>query len=134
MIGAPVVWSGIVWIFGFGLDFDSFARASFRTVAILLILPVLEEIVFRGLIQDYLSNKTIGWDSFLGITWANWLTTLLFCATHLVTRSLLVASLVIVPSLLLGALRDRGFSIKALAAIHVYWNGGVYLLIGLPSS
>ena len=134
MIGAPVVWSGIVWIFGFGLDFDSFARASFRTVAILLIFPVLEEIVFRGLIQDYLSNKTIGWDSFLGITWANWLTTLLFCVTHLVTRSMLVASLVIVPSLLLGALRDRGFSIKALAAIHLYWNGGVYLLIGLPSS
>jgi membrane protease YdiL (CAAX protease family) len=134
MIGAPVVWSGIVWIFGFGLDFDSFARASFRTVAILLIFPVLEEIVFRGLIQDYLSNKTTGWDSFLGITWANWLTTLLFCVTHLVTRSMLVASLVIVPSLLLGALRDRGFSIKALAAIHLYWNGGVYLLIGLPSS
>ena len=95
---------------------------------------MLEEIVFRGLIQNYLSNKTKGWDSFLGITWANWLTTLLFCVTHLVTRSLLVASLVIVPSLLLGALRDRGFSIKALAAIHVYWNGGVYLLIGLPSS
>ena len=134
MIGAPVVWSGIVWIFGFGLDFDSFARASFRTVAILLIFPVLEEIVFRGLIQDYLSNKTTDWDSFLGITWANWLTTLLFCVTHLVTRSMLVASLVIVPSLLLGALRDRGFSIKALAAIHLYWNGGVYLLIGLPSS
>ena len=134
MIGAPVVWSGIVWIFGFGLDFDSFARASFRTVAILLIFPVLEEIVFRGLIQDYLSNKITDWDSFLGITWANWLTTLLFCVTHLVTRSMLVASLVIVPSLLLGALRDRGFSIKALAAIHLYWNGGVYLLIGLPSS
>ena len=121
-------------MFGFGLDFDSFARASFRTAAILLIFPVLEEIVFRGLIQDYLSNITTDWDSFLGITWANWLTTLLFCVTHLVTRSLLVASLVIVPSLLLGALRDRGFSIKALAAIHVYWNGGVYLLIGLPSS
>ena len=134
MIGAPVVWGGIVWIFGFGLDFGSFARSTFRTAAILLIFPVLEEIVFRGLIQDYLSNKTKSWDSFLGITWANWLTTLLFCATHLVTRSLLVASLVIVPSLLLGALRDRGFSIKALAAIHVYWNGGVYLLIGLPSS
>ena len=134
MIGAPVVWSGIVWIFGFGLDFGSFARSSFWTAAILLIFPVLEEIVFRGLIQDYLSNKTTDWDSFLGITWANWLTTLLFCVTHLVTRSLLVASLVIVPSLLLGALRDRGFSIKALAAIHVYWNGGVYLLIGLPSS
>ena len=121
-------------MFGFGLDFGSFARSSFRTAAILLIFPVLEEIVFRGLIQDYLSNKITDWDSFLGITWANWLTTLLFCATHLVTRSLLVASLVIVPSLLLGALRDRGFSITALAAIHVYWNGGVYLLIGLPSS
>jgi hypothetical protein len=134
MIGAPVVWSGIVWIFGFGLDFGSFARVSFRTTAILLIFPVLEEIVFRGLIQDYLSNKTIGWNSFLGITWANGLTTLLFCVTHLVTRSLLVALLVIVPSLLLGALRDRRFSIKTLATIHVYWNGGVYLLIGIPSS
>ena len=81
-----------------------------------------------------LSIKTKPWDFFLGITWANWLTTLLFCMTHLVTRSLLVASLVIIPSLLLGALRDKGFSIRALAAIHLYWNGGVYLLIGIPSS
>ena len=134
MIGAPVVWSGIGWIFGFGFDFGSFARWSFKTAAILFIFPVLEEIVFRGLIQDYLLIKTKSWDFFLGITWANWLTTLLFCMTHLVTRSLLVASLVIIPSLLLGALRDKGFSIRALAAIHLYWNGGVYLLIGIPSS
>ncbi|MDC0238732.1 JDVT-CTERM system glutamic-type intramembrane protease [Gammaproteobacteria bacterium] len=99
----------------------------------LLIFPVLEEIVFRGLIQDYIYLKLSTWNIYLGITPANWLTTLLFCVTHLVTRSFIVALLVIVPSLLLGALRDKGFSIKVLAAIHVYWNGGGYLLVGIPS-
>ena len=99
----------------------------------MLIFPVLEEIVFRGLIQDYISIKLSTWDEYLGITSANWVTTLLFCLAHLVTRSFIVALLVIVPSLVLGSLRDKGFSIKALAAIHVYWNGGVYLLVGIPS-
>ena len=133
MVGAPVVWAAIAWIFGPDSDFGSFARWPLRAVAILLIFPVLEEIVFRGLIQDYISVKLSTWDIYLGITSANWVTTLLFCLTHLVTRSFIVALLVIVPSLVLGSLRDKGFSIKALAAIHVYWNGGVYLLVGIPS-
>ena len=133
MVGAPVVWAAMAWIFGSGPDYGSFARWSLRAVAILLIFPVLEEIVFRGLIQDYISIKLSTWDEYLGITSANWVTTLLFCLAHLVTRSFIVALLVIVPSLVLGSLRDKGFSIKALAAIHVYWNGGVYLLVGIPS-
>ena len=133
MVGAPVVWAAMAWIFGSGPDYGSFARWPLRAVAIVLIFPVLEEIVFRGLIQDYISIKLSTWDEYLGITSANWLTTLLFCLTHLVTRSLIVALLVIVPSLVLGSLRDKGFSIKALAAIHVYWNGGGYLLVGIPS-
>ncbi len=132
MIGAPVVWGGIVWILGFESDVGSFVRSPFRAGAILLLYPVLEEVVFRGLVQDYISIKTKACDSFLSVTWANWLTTMLFCLTHFVTRSLTVALLVAVPSLVLGALRDKRFSIKELAAIHVYWNGGVYLLIGLP--
>ena len=123
----------MAWIFGSGADYGSFAGWPLRAVAILLLFPVLEEIVFRGLIHDYIYLKLSTWDKYLGITSANWLTTLLFCLTHLVTRSLIVALLVIVPSLVLGSLRDKGFSIKALAAIHVYWNGGVYLLVGIPS-
>ena len=100
----------------------------------MLLFPVLEEIVFRGLIQGYLVKKTISYNYYLGITWANWLTTFLFCATHFVTRSWLVAILVFIPSLLLGTLRDKRFSIKVLAGIHVYWNAGVYLLFGFPQS
>ena len=134
MIGAPIVWGFVAWVFELGPGFGSFTRWPLRAVAILLLFPILEEIVFRGLIQDYISLKLSTWDKYLGITTANWLTTLLFCLTHFVTRSFIVALLVIVPSLLLGALRDRGFSIKALAAIHVYWNGGVYLLAGISSS
>ena len=104
------------------------------SIALLLLFPVLEEIVFRGLLQGFLAKKWGGSRTFLGMGLPNCGTTFVFCLTHLLTRSPLVSAMVLIPSLALGAMRDRGFSITTLACIHMYWNAGTFLLIGHPGS
>ena len=66
-----------------------------------LVYPVLEEIVFRGLIQDlvheYVSSRSLG-----PVSVANLLTTLLFTAMHFIYHAPLWALLVFLPSLVFG--------------------------------
>ena len=71
-----------------------------------LLYPVVEEIVFRGLLQelvrDYISRRTLG-----PVTVANLLTSLLFAGLHFIYHAPLWAALVFFPSLVFGFFKDR---------------------------
>jgi membrane protease YdiL (CAAX protease family) len=96
-----------------------------------LVYPVLEEIVFRGLIQelvhDYLSKATLG-----PVSIANLLTSLLFTGMHFVYHPPLWAALVFFPSLVFGFFKDRTKGLTAPIVLHVFYNAGFLWLFSAP--
>ena len=98
--------------------------------SLLLLMPLLEEWVFRGLLQTQLLHVTAvnGQPRRWGpISWANGLTTLAFVALHLPTQPLLWALAVTAPSLVLGHLRERLRSVWPAIGVHVAYNAGFAL-------
>ena len=93
---------------------------------IVVMYPILEEIVFRGVIQTALMKPTrrlsIG-----PLTLANGLTSVLFAAMHLLDHPPLHAALVLLPSLVFGIFRDRSDSVLPGMLLHVSWNAALLL-------
>lgn len=92
--------------------------------------PIIEELLFRGCLQGFLSMREGGQRSFVGISIANLLTSVVFTGAHIATHSLLWASVTLFPSLLFGVLRDRSGSVFPPIALHIIYNAGYFLLTG----
>lgn len=96
-------------------------------LSMVLIFPVLEEIVFRGLIQEqlakYASSRRFG-----PISIANLFTSLLFVAAHLIYQPVIWALLVFFPSLLFGYTKERYASLWPPISLHVFYNLGFFML------
>ncbi len=130
MIGALFVWTVAVYLgiaSGSLPVLHSLDWPLFLTLCI--VVPVLEELVFRGLIQGYLRQFDPGQKAILGISAANFLTSLLFVSLHGLTRDGYSALLVFLPSLYLGLVRDRTSSIVMCILIHILWNLGWYIFV-----
>ena len=84
--------------------------------------PVVEEILFRGILQGQLHKTRWGQRSWLGISAANVVTSILFAAIHLVKNPPLFALSVFVPSLLFGYFRDRCNSVYPPILLHAAFN------------
>lgn len=96
-----------------------------------LIYPVLEELVFRGVLQPWLLRRTA---ARVGpMTLANLLTSVVFSLAHVPLRGAVHATLVFGPSLVFGLFRDRHDSVSPAIALHVVWNATVLVLWGEPS-
>lgn len=92
-----------------------------------LLMPLLEELVFRGLLQGQLLRVTAlhGQPRRVGpVTWANGLCTLTFVVLHLPTQPLPWALAVAVPSLVFGHLRERFDSVWPAVGMHALYNTG----------
>jgi len=92
--------------------------------------PIVEELVFRGGLQGFLSFREWGRQPFVGVSIANLLTSVLFAMVHTATHPLMWASLTFIPSLLFGIVRDRSGSVYPPIALHIIYNGGYFLLTG----
>ena len=93
-----------------------------RFGVLVVVYPVLEEIVFRGLLLDWLSkqlHQRLGW-----LTLANVLTSLAFAALHLIHQSLLWSLLIFFPSLVFGFSKERYRSLWAPILLHCWYNLG----------
>jgi hypothetical protein len=92
-----------------------------------VVYPILEEIVFRGLLQDGLTRvlptKQLG-----GLSLANVLTSLLFVCVHLFMQPWQWALLVLFPSLVFGFSKERYQSLWAPIILHCSYNLGFVLL------
>ena len=67
-----------------------------------------------------------------GFTAANGVTALLFTAGHFVNHPAFWAAGVILPALIFGFFRDRYASIWPGIVLHVFYNGGYFVMTGLP--
>lgn len=95
-------------------------------VSFLLVQPIVEELVFRGLLQGQLLR--LGWARKAGpFTLANLCTTALFVASHFLAQPPAWALATAVPSLLFGHMRERFGSLLPSVILHVIYNAGFLL-------
>ncbi|MBL1351731.1 MAG: JDVT-CTERM system CAAX-type protease [Zetaproteobacteria bacterium] len=107
-----------------------------QTLLILALLyPILEELVFRGLVQSWLLEKTWGHTSWLGLSLANVFTSLLFMGLHFFQHAPLWAVAVFLPSLIFGYLRElyaeATYPLLPSISLHCFYNAGWFYLFGL---
>jgi len=104
--------------------------------SLLLVQPLLEELVFRGILQGQALRLTTrcGQPRRLGpVTLANLLVTAGFVALHLRAQPLAWALAVAVPSLVFGHLRERFASVWPAVGVHVVYNAGFGLTAWLAA-
>lgn len=121
----------IAVIFWFLFDYfvqEATPRNLFNFFQILLIsvllYPVLEEIVFRGVIQTKLLSYKCFAQRYFGISNANIGTSILFSLAHLFQHNSLAALFVFAPSIIFGYFRDRHDSVYPAVYLHVFYNAG----------
>lgn len=95
--------------------------------------PVLEEVIFRGMIQGELLRRRWGQTRWLGLSAANLASSLLFTSIHFLHHPPLWAASVFVPSLLFGAVRERHRSVTAPIGLHVLFNLQFFLAAALAA-
>jgi len=100
------------------------ARFGWAGLAIsLLLAPMLEELVFRGGIQDALDRTPWGrLCVFGGLSVGNVLTSLLFSAAHLMAAPAWLAGAIFFPSLVLGRLKQLYSSLVPVVLVHAWFN------------
>jgi len=104
-------------------------REPLRFLYPALLYPVVEELVFRGLLQDLFHRRLKPW--YAGpFSHANVLTSVLFTALHFINHPPLWAAAVFVPSLVFGFFKDRTGRLAAPIVLHVFYNGGYFWLFG----
>ena len=96
--------------------------------------PVLEELVFRGLLQGWLLQQpSVAQRNYAGISLANALTSGVFAAAHLLREPWPWAAATLLPSLVFGVARERSGGVIAPIVLHMAYNGALLagLLLGL---
>lgn len=123
---APIWLAGMVIAAAYGCLQGAVTPGLPALLLWVLAYPVLEEMVFRGLIQPALIKPTRGLR--LGpVTLANGLSSILFAVMHLFQHPPLHAALVLLPSLVFGVFRDRSASVLPGMLLHVSWNAALLL-------
>jgi membrane protease YdiL (CAAX protease family) len=127
----PVVWFAFAAALGVRPDPAwAFFADPVRFFGLAVAWPIVEEGVFRGVIQPALLRTRGGAREAWGVTTANVATSVLFAAAHLVAHAPAWALAAVVPSLVFGYFRDRYGSAAPGAALHVFYNCGWFLVLG----
>ena len=101
-------------------------------ISVLIWQPLVEELLFRGIIQGQLSRQGWGQHARFSITAANVVTSILFVALHMFNNSPVWSLSVFIPSLIYGYFRDRFNSVYPSMILHSSYNAmvilGIYLM------
>jgi membrane protease YdiL (CAAX protease family) len=123
LLAGLLFWRALAW-----LAEPAPAPGLAALASLILLQPLLEELLFRGLLQGRLRARPWGRRQLGGFTLANLFATLLFTALHFISHPPLWAAGVLLPSLLYGYFRDRHDSVLPAIAQHVFYNAGYFLL------
>lgn len=91
-----------------------------------LVYPLIEELLFRGLLQGGLREREGLRRCRLGVSGANLITSGVFTGLHFLAHPPLAAAAVFVPSLVFGYFRDRHGSLCTPIVLHMYYNIGYF--------
>lgn len=87
--------------------------------------PLVEEVLFRGILQGQFRKTHWGQRAWLNISAANVVTSMLFVSVHMINNPPLFSISVIIPSLLFGYFRDSCNSIYPAILLHSAFNAFV---------
>ena len=108
--------------------FSSSINFNWMTLlSIIVWQPLIEELLFRGVIQGQLTKREWGRRSWQGISNANIITSVLFVAVHMIHSSPLAALSVMAPSLVFGYFRDYCNSVFPSIILHSAYNAMVFV-------
>ncbi len=125
----PMVWLAIGRFSAFQpLPWHALWSPAFLSVT--LWQPLFEELLFRGAMQGQVLQTRWGQKTWLGLSMANLIVSLLFALAHLVSHSISWALLVFAPSLCFGFVRDRFGSVYPSITLHAFYNAGYFILTG----
>jgi len=96
-------------------------------ISVLIWQPLIEELLFRGIIQGQLSRQGWGQHALFNITIANVVTSVLFVALHMFNNSPVWSLTIFIPSLVYGYFRDRFNSVYPSMLLHSSYNAMVVL-------
>lgn len=116
---------------GFAPSYDHVTLTASAMLSLCLLQPLIEELIFRGVVQNELSRQPWGQARRFGMSGANLLTSILFTGLHFLSHPPLWALGVFVPSLLFGHFRERHASLYPPLALHIYYNTGYFLTTGV---
>ncbi len=97
-------------------------------LVMVILYPLLEEIVFRGIFQPWISFRVSG--GLLGVSFANMLTSILFSISHLVYHDPIWALGTFFPSLAFGFCLERYKTLQAPIVLHCLYNAGYFITVG----
>lgn len=125
LLAGPVFW---VWRAGGIPELSVIAWP--RLLWLALVVPIVEELAFRGWLQGTLAERwpRRWWGQRLSL--ANLLTSLLFAAAHVITAGHWSGLLVLAPSLVFGYFRDRYQRVAPAAILHGFYNAGFFITQG----
>jgi membrane protease YdiL (CAAX protease family) len=127
LLAGILFWLLWPWLAGSGEDAPAY---NWPALAMLILLqPLLEELLFRGLIQGKLLAYGWGRRRLVGLTQANLISSVLFTTLHFTSHPPLWATGVLLPSLLFGYFRDRHVSIYPAVVLHIFYNAGYFLVL-----
>jgi uncharacterized protein len=114
-----------VWLGGLGSA--SAVRSWTLLASVILWQPLIEELLFRGVLQGELLRHAVMARSRYGVSVANLLVSVAFAGAHLVNQPPGWALATFLPSLLFGFFRDRTGSVAPGLLLHVAFNAGFFL-------
>jgi len=131
LLAGPVFWILLYLAQSPEILWDKPLRYPGWFLKLVLVFPVIEEIIFRGLLQE-LVRDSISKASMGPLTVANLLTSVLFAAAHLLYHAPLWAASVFFPSLVFGFFKERTGALTAPMLLHAFYNAGFIWLFSVP--
>jgi len=98
---------------------------------LVFLYPMIEELIFRGLVQEYIEKKISKNTILKALSWANIFTSLLFVLMHFIYHSPIWAMLVFFPSLVFGYFKERYEHIIPSILLHSFYNLWYFSFIGI---
>lgn len=131
VLAGPIVWLLLYLILQVEIDWSWPLKHPTRFLWPVVFFPIVEELVFRGLLQEFIRNnlsaRTLG-----PLSIANLLTSILFTGLHFVYQPVLWAALVFIPSLVFGFFKDRSNRLTAPITLHMFYNFGYLWVFSAP--
>lgn len=126
ILGALPLWLAGFWYFAPDSDWFWPLHRPRDLLFLVLVYPLLEEVLFRGLLHGWLLEQGSLQRRWLGLSGANLLTSVCFVGLHFIAHPPLAAAAVLLPSLIFGHFRDRHGSLCAPIVLHAYYNLGYF--------
>jgi len=132
LLAAPLFCLVYIEIFQHKADDILWLLSDTKSLFFLIFLyPIIEELTFRGLIQEVISQRTKQQRLFLNISIANLFTSILFVLMHFIYHEPIWAILTFFPSLVFGYFKEKYSKMAPSIILHMFYNLCYFSFIGL---